>query len=255
MTQCVVGILASVAAFLIGFVPPSQFSSSSPVVYGLLILAGIVALGVLPPLLLYRFRKASWKLTPVTAGGASPKPAGTATSATASNGRGAGSKASQGASAAVAPAPADTAETGEGTRHGRSRLYWGIAAAVVALAVAGLLIFKQGPDNSDARKKADQVVSLFAAHHLVVPVDHKTLIDVLGDDGGPVCADPSGALIKALQDEQLSNGAATVGSRPIRVDRQVVYGEELVVSVYCPQKLAALHTYVNAKSYYKVIRN
>ena len=50
VTQCVVGVLASVLAILIGFVPPSQFSSSSPVVYGLLILAGILVLGVLPPL-------------------------------------------------------------------------------------------------------------------------------------------------------------------------------------------------------------
>ena len=88
----------------------------------------------------------------------------------------------------------------------------------------------------------------------MVPVDHKTLIDVLGTTGGPVCANPSGALTKALQDQQLSNGAATVGSRPIRVDRQVFYGEELVVSVYCPAKLAALRTYVNGNAYYRVIR-
>ena len=61
VTQCVVGAVASVLAFLIGFVPPSQFSHSSPVLYGLLILAGILVLGVLPPVLLYRFRKPSWK--------------------------------------------------------------------------------------------------------------------------------------------------------------------------------------------------
>src|SRR5271166_574848 len=67
VTWCVVGGLASVLAFLIGFVPPSQFSHSSVVVYGLLILAGILLIGVLPPLLLYRLRKPSWKMTPATA--------------------------------------------------------------------------------------------------------------------------------------------------------------------------------------------
>ena len=61
MLQCVVGALASVLAFLIGFVPPSQFSSSNPLVYALLILAGILVLGLLPPALLYRLRKPSWK--------------------------------------------------------------------------------------------------------------------------------------------------------------------------------------------------
>jgi glutamate:GABA antiporter len=60
--QCVVGVLASVAAFAIGFVPPSQFSHvAGPVVYGVLILAGVVLIGVLPPLLLEWRRKPSWK--------------------------------------------------------------------------------------------------------------------------------------------------------------------------------------------------
>jgi glutamate:GABA antiporter len=59
--QCVVGAASSVAAFLIGFVPPSQFGHSSPLLYGLLILAGILALGVIPPLLLEWRRKPDWK--------------------------------------------------------------------------------------------------------------------------------------------------------------------------------------------------
>jgi hypothetical protein len=59
--QCVVGAAASVIAFLIGFVPPSQFGHSSPVEYAFLILAGILAIGVVPPLLLEFRRKPSWK--------------------------------------------------------------------------------------------------------------------------------------------------------------------------------------------------
>jgi amino acid transporter len=59
--QCVVGGAASVLAFMIGFVAPSQFGHSSPVVYALLILAGILAIGVLPPVLLEVLRKPSWK--------------------------------------------------------------------------------------------------------------------------------------------------------------------------------------------------
>ena len=272
--QCVVGGLASVLAFLIGFVPPSQFSHSSPVVYGLLILAGIVLLGVVPPLLLYRLRKPSWKVTPATPGAPDSAPAA-ASAASTPAAAGSPTAAAQPVTASAAPASGSpTPAAGNGTTaidartpagagteapakdadRRRRVLYWGIALLVVVAAVAGVLIYKHGKETALARSRADRLVALFASHHLVVPVDHKTLIDVLGTDGGPVCANPGGALVKALQDQQFSNGGANVGSRPIRVSRQVVYGEELAVQVYCPQKLAALHTYVNGNAYYHVIR-
>jgi hypothetical protein len=58
---CVVGFLASAAAILIGFVPPSQFDNGSTGAYVLLILAGTVLLGLLPPLLFLWRRRPSWK--------------------------------------------------------------------------------------------------------------------------------------------------------------------------------------------------
>jgi amino acid transporter len=58
---CVLGAVSSVAALAIGFVPPSQFGHSNPLVYAALLLAGILAIGVLPPLLLDRLRKPGWK--------------------------------------------------------------------------------------------------------------------------------------------------------------------------------------------------
>jgi amino acid transporter len=65
---CLLGAISSVTAFVIGFVPPSQFGHSNPVVYAVLILAGILAIGILPPLLLDRLRKPGWK-TAVAADG------------------------------------------------------------------------------------------------------------------------------------------------------------------------------------------
>jgi amino acid transporter len=58
---CVVGFLASAAAILIGFVPPSQFENGSDAAYVGLILAGTVLLGLLPPWLFLKFRKPGWK--------------------------------------------------------------------------------------------------------------------------------------------------------------------------------------------------
>ena len=59
--QCLLGGISSVTAFAIGFVPPSQLGHQSPLLYALLILAGLLAIGILPPLLLDRLRKPGWK--------------------------------------------------------------------------------------------------------------------------------------------------------------------------------------------------
>ena len=60
---CLIGMLSAAAAVVIGFVPPSQFGHSDPVVYAALILAGILTIGILPPLLMDRLRRPQWKAT------------------------------------------------------------------------------------------------------------------------------------------------------------------------------------------------
>ena len=57
----VLGVVSSVAAFVIGFVPPSQYGHANPLGYAVFILGGILAIGILPPLLMDRFRKPAWK--------------------------------------------------------------------------------------------------------------------------------------------------------------------------------------------------
>jgi amino acid transporter len=66
---CVLGALSSVAALVIGFIPPAQFGHSNPLTYAALIFAGILAIGIAPPLLLDRLRKPGWK---ATSGGPAP---------------------------------------------------------------------------------------------------------------------------------------------------------------------------------------
>jgi amino acid transporter len=65
---CVVGLLSTIAAFLIGFVPPSQFGSGHTIVYILLVAAGVGIVGPGVPLLLYKLRKPSWKTAEATTG-------------------------------------------------------------------------------------------------------------------------------------------------------------------------------------------
>src|SRR4051812_8012334 len=58
---CGVGLAASLAAMLIGFIPPSQFGGGSGGVYFLIVGGGALGLGLLVPFLFYRLRKPSWK--------------------------------------------------------------------------------------------------------------------------------------------------------------------------------------------------
>jgi glutamate:GABA antiporter len=57
---CVVGALSSVAAFVIGFIPPSQFNSGGAQ-YFLIVGGGVLIVGILAPIGLLVFRRPSWK--------------------------------------------------------------------------------------------------------------------------------------------------------------------------------------------------
>jgi amino acid transporter len=59
---CGVGFAASLAALLVGFIPPSQFGGDNPWVYFAIVTGGALGLGLLIPWLFYKFRKPSWKL-------------------------------------------------------------------------------------------------------------------------------------------------------------------------------------------------
>ncbi|MBB2941271.1 amino acid transporter [Actinoplanes lutulentus] len=61
---CGVGFAASLAALLIGFVPPSQFGSGSVGIYLTVVAGGALGLGLLVPYLFLRLRKPSWRTEP-----------------------------------------------------------------------------------------------------------------------------------------------------------------------------------------------
>ncbi|MEW1828424.1 APC family permease [Streptomyces sp. NPDC088196] len=64
---CTVGLLASVAALAIGFVPPSQFGGGSVWAYVGIIGGGLVILGLLIPWAFLKFRKPGWRTEASTA--------------------------------------------------------------------------------------------------------------------------------------------------------------------------------------------
>jgi amino acid transporter len=58
---CGIGFAASLAALLVGFIPPSQFGSSSAGGYVLIVGGGALGLGLVVPYLFYKLRKPSWR--------------------------------------------------------------------------------------------------------------------------------------------------------------------------------------------------
>ncbi|WP_088888888.1 APC family permease [Leptolyngbya ohadii] len=59
----VLGIISSALALLLGFVPPTQYSSMSPVLYVGIMLAGLILFAI-PPFLFYANRKREWQVIP-----------------------------------------------------------------------------------------------------------------------------------------------------------------------------------------------
>ena len=62
-------LLLALAALVLGFIAPSQFGHSNRLLYALLILAGLLLIGIVPPLLMDRLRKPEWKIA-----GSAPTP-------------------------------------------------------------------------------------------------------------------------------------------------------------------------------------
>ena len=58
-----IGLLASVAVFVVGLIPPSQFGDTSGWAYPLLLLSGVLVIGILIPTALLWRRKPEWKLS------------------------------------------------------------------------------------------------------------------------------------------------------------------------------------------------
>ncbi|MFL6120134.1 hypothetical protein [Actinophytocola sp.] len=132
-----------------------------------------------------------------------------------------------------------TAERGWAQAH-----RWVILAVLVALAIAGIVTYRWAQRNAEADRKADQLTTELRAAGLRVPASHDTITNVLGADGGVICADPASAMRKAIVDTQLVNGAASVGQRPIIGEVDLVTGTVTVLEVYCPDKVDAFRDMV-----------
>ncbi|NUR02356.1 MAG: hypothetical protein HOY79_39210 [Streptomyces sp.] len=117
-------------------------------------------------------------------------------------------------------------------------MFIGGAVLFVILAIVGLVVFTQHQNNAEAQAKAQELQTKMVAAGYPLP-DKDTVIAVFGTSGGAVCKNPTGALNKAQWLDNMANGAGGPGMRPVIADHKAVAAEAIVISVYCPQHLAA----------------
>lgn len=231
--MCSMGFIASAAAIIIGFVPPSQFESGSGAAYAFLILAGTGLIGLIPPLLFLRLRKPSWKMPEAGGSGEGVTPADAEIPPVEMP---ATVEPTAAAASAPAPPPAPPSEE-PGSGGGHRWIYWLAGAAVVVLLAIGLITFSGERKDAEAQAKAQQLTQAYQQAGLPVPPSQDTIITALGTDGGAVCENPANALGKAALFDQIANGADFVGRRPVIVDSRALKGEALILQTYCPEKL------------------
>ena len=128
----------------------------------------------------------------------------------------------------------------------KSHLLTYVVLGIVLLLVLGtaMLSFHHARETREADEKADQLTAAFTALGLPAPGKDQ-IVRVLGDDGGPTCADPHDALLRGVLYGQLTNGAAGPGQRPVIADNRVVQGQLLIIKVYCPQHLGQFQQVVD----------
>lgn len=129
-------------------------------------------------------------------------------------------------------------------RRERVILYGVIAVLTVVLMVVAVATWRTEKSDRAAEEKADRLGAALAELGARVP-DRDQIVGVLGNDGGPVCADPTSALQRAASLGQLSNGAGGPGTRPVIADSTVVEGELAIIAIYCPDQLSEFEEFVD----------
>lgn len=131
----------------------------------------------------------------------------------------------------------------EPNRKERVILYSIVGVLLVVLAVVAVVAWRGAAETRAARDKADRLSSALEELGAQVP-SQEQIVRVLGDDGGPVCADPAAALNRAGYVTGLTNGAGGPGTRPVIADSDLVSGELAIITIYCPDKLSEFEDFV-----------
>ena len=133
--------------------------------------------------------------------------------------------------------------------HRERRVTWFVLGLIfLGLILVAVTAFNSNKKDQEAIDKANQLMAELKAAGMLVPQPQQ-IYEVLGDDGGAVCAAPANALVKSILYGQLTNGAAGPGQRPIIADNKATEGVLLIVKVYCPEEAESFQQVINDLKY------
>ncbi len=122
--------------------------------------------------------------------------------------------------------------------HVDPKIVYGIVGAVLGVLLVVMLVsFDYDRKNDEAVSKANELITELDANGLPTPADADAVAELLGDDGGTFCAvDYDGQYLG-----QIKNSLGVGGEfffRASSLDDDTIKGLEIIVGVYCPEKLA-----------------
>ena len=116
-------------------------------------------------------------------------------------------------------------------------VYIVITVALVLLLVVALIFYRRAEAGQEAQGKADQLIAALQQAGVRAVPSQEQIVRVLGNDGGATCKDPASAWRKSILLDQLTNGAAGPGRRPVIADSRVFKGQLAIIQIYCPDEL------------------
>ena len=121
-------------------------------------------------------------------------------------------------------------------------VYIVIIVVIVALMVAGVVLWRDVKTNREAHVKARQFIAQLNAAGLKAPSED-AVVRLFGIDGGGYANNPDSALLESQYAWQL--GTAGPASRPVILDPDFAKAAAIFVSVYAPDKLAEFQKFVD----------
>jgi hypothetical protein len=117
-----------------------------------------------------------------------------------------------------------------------------IAVVIVALMVAGVVLYQDQEQSKEAQAKAKEFIAKLNAAGMKAPSE-ETAVRLFGVDGGPFAKNPDQTLLQSQYAWQL--GTAGPASRPVILDPDFAKAAEIFISVYAPDKLADFQQFVD----------
>lgn len=134
-------------------------------------------------------------------------------------------------------------------------LYVVIVVLIVVLAAWGLGAYRGHKNDQQAKAKAGQLQEALQNAGLETYASIDQIARLYGTDGGAACDTPGKALADAMLKAQLVNGAGGPSARPVKVARETLAGQLLVIKVYCPDKLGRFQNFVDDLDFSNVVRS